>query len=141
MKVDGYKYYSDVVPGYGVAAQNSCPWYAWLTGATLYDVKLNNSNRFPITNYLYKDYSKAKYTTIKYSDELKSGLEALVIKFDVVGSGSEKVIEIPIVPVTHYVGSTFDFYYGSTGIFGGCPQLNYHHSATVNGTIYYSMIG
>ncbi len=135
IKVDGFKYYYSAVAGYGVAAQNSCPWHAWLTGATLYDVKVIDTY-----NVSYRDSSQTNYVTIEYSDELGSKLQVLGINFDVVRSESGKVIKIPIVPVSHKIQGIFAFYYGSTGIFGGCPQLKHYHSSNVSGTIYYSMI-
>ncbi len=129
ISIKGEKYYVSYSTGYGVKAKNNCPWYAPITGATLYDV-------------VFQWYSASRsivdgpeYVELEYSSDLEASLKVAGVKFTIIDTGNRLLIRIPIKAVKYNLKGFFDFYYGSTGFLGGCPQLNYHHSGTAYGTV------
>lgn len=128
IKIKGLKYYVDCSYGYGVKAQNNCPWYALLTSATLYDAKVLYYNGY------FAKIDGPRYVEIEYSSELEASLKAMGIRFIVNVVGGKLTIKIPIVSTKYELYGKFAFYRGSSGFLGGCPTLEYHHAGIAYGT-------
>jgi len=137
IKVREAKYYTSVASAYGVKAENSCPWWsAWLTGATLYDVKIKMVNGVPQYKcILIESKPSPEPLRLEYNANLASILSALGVTFTPISSGNSQVILIPVYGKTYYCYGIFDFFSGSSGAFGGCPQLGYSHTSIARGNV------
>jgi len=128
IEIKGNRYWSTVSVGWGKAT-SGCPWYAFLTGATVYDVRL-------WSGVAYLDSSNGPaWVETAYDSQLESGLKAQGIQFLIVSTSNGYVIKFPVYGKTYNLYAVFDFYYGSTGIFGGCPQPQYHHTSVKSTSI------
>ena len=127
IEVRAVKYYVDYNDGYGIKAQNDCPWHAFLTGATLYDVRRVDHK----VNFVTVD--GPDYVVVEYSNELKALLEANNIDFSMDIINGKLVILIPVYSIKYTLYGKFEFYYGSTGFLGDCPTLGHHYTEVVYG--------
>jgi len=123
IEIEGNRYWNTYSVGWGKATSGGCPWYAFLTGATVYDVRLRNHDARRVSA------GGPGWVEVAYDSQLESGLKAQGIQFAIVSTSSGRVIRIPVYGRTYILYAEFDFYYGSTGIFGGCPQPRYSHTS------------
>jgi len=123
VEIEGNRYWSSISNSSGVKANNNCPWHAFLTGATLYDVKVRGRMNL---------VSSSGSAPVRFarSSQLESALKSLGIQFTIVSTSNGYAVEFPVYGKRYALYGVFGFYYGSTGIFGGCPQLQYHHRTT-----------
>ncbi len=126
-QVKNLKYYVSTSWGSGVKAENGCPFYAFLTGATRYDVKIVNV-------YAYETYSStSKDVTIDYSSEVFSSLIAHGFPAQKTTVNGRLVIVFPVHLEKWHMYLKAQFYYGHSGVFGGCPSLRPDHGGYVEG--------
>ena len=123
IKIAGTKYWYTRSVGYGTKAKG-CPWYARITGATRYGAQLvsQSSYRLGIIDH--------KYTKVVYSSKVENFLKKILGAGNIVRVGG--YLLVPVSSEEWHLRAQFDFYYGHSGWFGGCPQLNYHHTGYID---------
>jgi len=48
VEIAGQKYWQTAAIGYGVKANNVCPWHAFLTSAEIYDIRVIHAKGYPL---------------------------------------------------------------------------------------------
>uniref|UniRef100_A0A7J3Z726 Uncharacterized protein n=1 Tax=Ignisphaera aggregans TaxID=334771 RepID=A0A7J3Z726_9CREN len=128
LQVHGVQYWYNLGRAYGTKANNECPWYAFLTGAEIYDVKHIGSS----TSLLGRD---CRETIIEVDPGLKFTLETYLkqigVQFRVDTEPNKVRFTILICNERWLLYGLFGFYHGKSGIFGGCPSLNFSHGRTI----------
>lgn len=128
VKVKNLKYYITLSWGKGTKAENGCPFYAFLTGATRYDVKILSANAYKMAS------SNSENIRIDYSPEVYATLTSFNVPAKTVSVNSRLEIQFPVHVEEWYAYVKAQFYYGHSGIFGGCPSLNPDHGGYTEGT-------
>lgn len=128
VEVKNLKYYIALSWGKGTKAENGCPFYAFLTGATRYDVKILSANAYKIAS------SGSKNVRIDYSPEVYAALVSLNVPAETVNVNGRLEIQFPVHVEEWYAYVKAQFYYGHSGIFGGCPSLNPDHGGYTEGS-------
>ena len=120
LQVHGVQYWYNLGSAYGTKANNECPWYAFLTGAEIYDVKHVET----FSNLISRE---CRETVIEVDLGLKSTLEAYLnqvgAEFRVYTESNKARFTVYVCNERRLLYGYFNFYYGRSGAFGGLPLI------------------
>jgi hypothetical protein len=131
VRIAGQNYWYTLIHGYGAKANNVCPWYAPITGAEIYDVKVLK------TDGKYVRTIGMSYVEIDYRTDVEVELEK-VLRVDLVPVNGR--LRIPVSLREYWLYGNFAFYHGRSGWFQGCPTPTLHHYDSVDSYVYVATI-
>jgi hypothetical protein len=131
VRIAGQNYWYTLTRGYGAKANNVCPWHAPITGAEIYDVKVLKTDG-DCVDTIRTDYVEIEYRT-DVEVELKKYLRTNLVPVN-------GRLRIPVSLKRCWLYGYFEFYYGRSGWFQGCPTPTLHHYDSVTSYVYVATI-